>query len=270
MEPDIHDPSGRIRLLDDDARMQNLVELLRREDVPLTVFTVMTHARQYLDRLKALARESKVEFAVHSFNHDTANPASEYEIRRSYETFGELWNAAPLGYRSPNCLIDEQGIARLAEHGFLYDSSIVPSLRPDRFGYNNLGFGREPFRFDAPSGEILEFPIACLGGIRLPLIFSYVKLLGFSTYEAALQMFPLPNVVVTYFHPFDLYINDVAQNIHGWKRAAHRRNASRALEILAQLIATLKRRGYTFALMKDVANDLHSSPLRTHRLRSVA
>ncbi len=266
MEPDLRDASQRIRLLDDDFRMQGLATLLRREGVPLTVFMVMSHARRYLDRLNALANEATIEFAVHSFSHDTDNPASEYEVRNSYEAFGEVWSRAPHGYRSPNCLIDEVGIDRLTRQGFAYDSSIVPSLRPDRYGYNNLGFGREPFRFGGPSGEILELPIATLGGIRLPLIFSYVKLLGLPAYKAAFDVFPLPHVVVTYFHPFDLYIEDVIQHTQGWKRVAHMRNAARATGLLSQLIAALKARGYTFVTMKDVAAGLQVDSLSMRQL----
>jgi peptidoglycan/xylan/chitin deacetylase (PgdA/CDA1 family) len=270
MEPDLRDPSRRIRLLEDDARMQALTDLLRRERVPLTVFAVMSEARRYADRLNALAAEATVEFGVHSFSHDVANPASDYEVRRAIETFGEVWNDRPAGYRSPNCLIDEKGIDSLMRGGFVYDSSIVPSLRIDGYGYNNLRFGRDPFRFEGPSGAILELPIACLGGIRLPLIFSYVKLFVLSSYRAALRLFPLPDVVVTYFHPYDLYIEDVAPNIPGWKRVAHRRNGRQALRLLERLIVELKARGYTFALMKDVARDLLDSELQRRRLRLVA
>lgn len=263
LEPDLRDPSQRIRLLDDDSRLQALIALLKRENIPLTIFTVMKHAGQYLDRLNALARETSVEYAVHSYSHDTENPASEYEIRSSYATFGELWNAPPLGYRSPNCLIDVRGIDLLAREGFLYDSSIVPSLRPDRYSYNNLGYPREPFRFKGPSGELLEFPIATLGGLRLPVVFSYVKLLGLPAYKAAFNVFPLPNVVVTYFHAYDLYVGEIAQHTHGWKRLAHMRNAANATTMLSQLISTLKARGYTFATMKDVAARLKDETLTT-------
>jgi len=266
MEPDLRDPEKRIRLLDDDARMQNLADLLRRENVPLTSFTVMSHARRYLDRLNAFARSATVELAVHSFSHDTANPASDDEVRRARETFVELWGMQPRGYRTPNCLIDDRGIETLARYGFSYDSSIVPSVRPDAYAYNNLGFGRDPFWFETPSGPLLELPIACLAGIRLPLIFSYVKLFGLTTYRAAMQAFGLPDIVVTYFHPYDLYIEDVAHNIPGWKRHVHRRNGRRAFALLEQLIAMLKRRGYTFATMADVAAQLQGRDLRMHRL----
>ena len=234
MEPDLRCPDRRIRLLDEDHRFAAFTELLRREGVPLTSFTLMNQARRHFDRLEAMAQLATVEFAVHSYSHDTTNPASSDEVCRSWNAFGELWNSEPLGYRTPNCLIDDRGLDNLARQGFQYDSSIVPSFRPDGYAYNNLRFGRMPFRCTGPSGSILELPVACLGGVRLPFIFSYVKLLGLAAYRAALALFPLPDVVVTYLHPYDLYASEIAANIPGWKRYAHQRNGRRGMPLLAQ------------------------------------
>jgi hypothetical protein len=270
MEPDLRDPEQRIRLLDDDRKLRALIDGLRSHDVPLTVFTVMSHARRYVDRLNALADELPVEFAVHSYSHDTNNPASVMEIRQAAEVYGELWNARPLGYRTPNCLIDDAGIDNLIRAGFLYDSSIVPSIRADGYAYNNLRYGRSPFCFQGLSGEILEMPIACFSRTRLPLIFSYVKLLGFSAYRAASLLSDLPDVVVTYFHPYDLYVPQIAHNIPGWKRQAHMRNGSRAYSLLWSVVKLLKERGYSFVLMKTAAAEIDRAALRRHRLAIAA
>lgn len=267
MEPDLHDPEKRIRLLDDDERLSAFGQFLRSQDVPLTCFTQLSQAARQLDRLNALAGIADVEFAAHSYSHDATNPASPDEVQRSWETFGELWNAPPLGYRSPNCIIDERGIDTLTRQGFEYDSSIVPAIRPDKFGYNNLRFGRDPFFFQGPNGRILELPVACLRGIRLPFILSYIKLFGWPAYNAALQAFPLPDVVVTYFHPFDLYVPEISQNISGWKRWAHLRNANRATSILRDIIVLLKSRGYRFVLMRDLAKySMHASSTSSYEI----
>lgn len=266
MEPDLRCPQRRIRLLEDDARFEMFTQLLRRSRVPLTSFTVMSVAPRHIDQLNALAREAEVEFAVHSYSHDTKNPASEYEVRRSWETYGELWNTQPLGYRSPNCLIDERGIDNLTAQGFRYDSSIVPSIRPDGYGYNNLRFGRMPFQFSGSYGTLLELPIACLAGIRLPLVFSYVKLVGLAAYRTALAAFPLPDVVVTYLHPYDLYVDEISQHIRGWKRYAHARNSRHAERLLESIVVLLKDRGYTFVLMRELAEIVAGRILAVHPL----
>lgn len=270
MEPDLRCPDRRIRLLDEDRRLEALTSLLTRENVPLTSFTLMMDAKRHFERLQTMAANATVEFAVHSYSHDVSNPASEDEVRRSAEAFEDLWNAKPLGYRTPNCLINDRGIDTLARHGFLYDSSIVPSIRSDKYAYNNLRFGRMPFRCTGPGGTILELPVACLGGVRVPFIFSYVKLLGLSAYRAALEVFPLPDVVVTYFHPYDLYAGEIAHNVAGWKRYAHQRNGSRGMELLAEVIALLKERGYEFILMRDLAARFNDQHLPVHPLQLAA
>jgi hypothetical protein len=256
MEPDLRCPDARIRLLDDEHRLEALCSLLAGENVPLTSFVVMKHARRYADRLNALARQTAVEFAVHSYSHDQNAPASEDEIKRSWDAFGEVWNAPPQGYRSPNCLIDSAGLRRLAGQGFFYDSSITPSVRWDRYAYNNLHLPTTPFVFNDLAAPLLEIPIACLAGVRAPFVFSYIKLLGLLTYKAASPLLPLPDTVVTYFHPYDLYAADIAGNIPGWKRYAHLRNSGRAMALLAAVVRMLKNRGYEFVLMRDLAQSV--------------
>jgi peptidoglycan/xylan/chitin deacetylase (PgdA/CDA1 family) len=259
LEPDLRAPDGRTRLLDDDTKLEWLLALLKREAVPLTSFTVMSMAAQYGDRLLALARQADIEFAVHSYSHDRAQPASDYEVERSWDAFGTLFNAPPRGYRSPNCLIDHAGLARLARRGFQYDSSIVPSVRFDEYGYNNLSYGRTPFRFQFDAGSIIEFPIACLAAVRLPLVFSYAKVFGVATYRLASAVLPLPDVAVTFFHPYDLYAGEIAHNIRGWKRYAHLRNADRAPLLLERLIAMFKWQGYRFAKVGDLVPELQQN-----------
>jgi peptidoglycan/xylan/chitin deacetylase (PgdA/CDA1 family) len=260
LEPDLRCPEGRIRLLDDDDRFAGFLALLADAAVPLTCFTVMSIAPRYADRLAVLARKAAVEFAVHSFSHDPANPATGDELRRSWDAFGELWNREPLGYRAPNCLIDDGGIARLIDQGFRYDSSITPSVRFDSYGYNRLGYARTPFAFTDGERQLVELPIACLAGIRLPFVLSYIKLLGFATYRAASAVLPLPAVAVTYFHPYDLYAAEIADRIPGWKRRAHLRNAAGAPALLRQAIGLLQARGYRFVAMSDLAAHAERSP----------
>jgi hypothetical protein len=155
----------------------------------------------------------------------------------------------------------------VARAGFAYDSSIVPSVRPDRYAYNNLAYGLEPFRIESPGGRLVELPVACLRHLRLPLVFSYVKLLGMPAYRGAMALFPPPGVLVTYMHPYDLYAAEIAPNFHDWKRYAHGRNGRRGMELLRELIGCLKGRGYSFALMSDVAETFAERELHTHVLK---
>lgn len=260
LEPDLFCSTGRIRLLEDDSKLESFRSLLRAEAVPLTCFTVMSIARRYVDRMTELARETKIEFAVHSFSHDRTQPASADEIDRSWDAYCDTWSAEPWGYRAPNCLIDEDGLHRLMRRGFKYDSSITPSVRYDRYGYDHRAYGRMPFVLTCDERRMVELPVACLALSRLPFVLSYIKLMGFTAYRFASTAMPLPPIAVTYFHPYDLYADEIAANIPGWKRYAHSRNGSRGLAILAQAIRLLKRRGYKFLTMQDLAAQIDSDP----------
>jgi peptidoglycan/xylan/chitin deacetylase (PgdA/CDA1 family) len=266
MEPDLRCPQARIRLLDDDQKLDALRSLLVREHVPLTSFVVMKHARRYADRLNALAQDASVEFAVHSYSHDQNAPASEDEVRRSWDAFGEVWNAPPHGYRSPNCLIDSRGLTNLAAQGFRYDSSITPSVRWDRYAYNNLHLPTTPFLLGGLPQPLLELPVACLAGVRAPFVFSYVKLLSLFAYRSAMALLPLPDTLVTYFHPYDLYAAEVAGNIPGWKRYAHMRGSGKAMDLLGAVVRMLKHQGYEFVLMRDLAQGV----VQAGQVRTVA
>jgi hypothetical protein len=256
VEPDLWCPEQRIRLFESDERLDALCSLLQRRNVPLTSFVVMKHAARYAQALTAVAKAIEVEFAVHSFGHDQRAPATADEARRAWDSYCDIWNRKPRGYRSPNCLIDTQGLCNLADQGFLYDSSVTPSLRFDRFGYNNWHLPTEPFLFCTAPRRILEFPIACFGGIRVPLVLSYVKLLGLRTVQMATSILSLPKVVIVYFHPYDLYAGEIANNIPGWKKFAHLRNGRNGLRILDGVIAMLKKQGYEFTLMEHAAERL--------------
>lgn len=259
MEPDLRCPDQRIRLLEEDHKLDTLTSLLRREDVPLTAFVVMKHARPYADRLNALARKVKVEFAVHSYSHNQVEPASADEIERSWDEYCDVWNSEPRGYRSPNCLIDSGGLQRLAARGYQYDSSVTPSIRFDRYGYNNMHLPRTPFMVEGSEHDILELPVACLRGVPIPFALSYVKLLGLRAYQLAVPLLPLPDIVTCYFHPYDLYASEIAHGIKGWKRYAHLRNSGNAVTLLEGMIRMLKNQCYQFTLMRDLAQSTMAS-----------
>ncbi len=261
VEPDLWCPTQRLRLFEDDARLEALCSLLRRSNVPLTCFVVMKHAARYARPLASVAKAIEAEFAVHSFSHDQRAPATADEARRAWDMYCDIWNREPRGYRSPNCLIDTQGLHNLAEQGFFYDSSVTPSVRFDQFGYNNWHLPTKPFLFGTGERRILEFPIACFGAVRIPFVLSYVKLFGLHAVQAANKFLSLPSVAAVYFHPYDLYVPEIANNGRGWKKYAHLRNGRNGLRILEGMIAMLKERGYEFMLMEHAAAELMRNDL---------
>ncbi|RAU21836.1 hypothetical protein CU669_11050 [Paramagnetospirillum kuznetsovii] len=256
VEGDHSCPDKRIRLLESRDKVLSLTRLLEARKVPLTVFMVMSLADRYRMALEKIAGAVPTEFAVHSFSHDLHRAASLDEIQRARDEYIRQWGVAPRGYRAPSGLIDKPGLRRLMDAGFEYDSSIFPTRRFDEFGYDNAHYPRMPFEFTHDDRRLMEMPIATLRGIRLPYGLTYVKLLGMGAYRLLLPVFPLPEIAVVHFHPCDLYFNEIANNVRGWKRHAHLRNACNATSLLAAMIDALAERGYEFVQMGQLVTEL--------------
>jgi hypothetical protein len=248
------------RLFNDENYFSSFIKILKKYNIPITIFMVMGD-QQYLDGCIKKLEELSISFeiAMHSYTHDQKHAASKEEVISSKIIFEKYYkNQKILGYRSPNTLMDLSGIKNLIENNFQYDSSIVPFVRFDEYGYNNLKYPREPFYFSFGGRRLIEFPIATLSIIRLPFIFSYIKLLGISLYKTLIAIFPLPKTVVLYMHPYDFYphlcgIGDGK----GWKKWAHGRNAKKSLELFDKTMFLLQVKGYKFNLMTDVYKNLN-------------
>lgn len=263
VEPD-EPGDAAIRLFDEPDRFGWFRDLLQDAGAPLTAFIVMQHAKRYAPALERLAACVPVEFAVHSFSHDRACTASPDEVCRARDRFAEIWRKPPEGYRAPYGLIDGNGLRTLMREGFVYDSSIFPTLRLDEFGYNNLGYPRTPFVFSEGARTLVEVPVAALRGCRLIYSLSFVKLFGPGTMHRLVNLFPLPEITVIDLHPYDLYADQIADGFKSWKRWAHLRNAGRAPEILRQMIGALRMQGYRFVSVADVARYAASgAPVRS-------
>jgi peptidoglycan/xylan/chitin deacetylase (PgdA/CDA1 family) len=252
VEPD-EPGDGGIRLFDEPHRFAWFRDVLRDAKVPITAFVLMRHAQRYAPALAELAAAVPVELAVHSFSHDRARTASLDEVRRARDAFTLLWGRPPEGYRAPYGLIDASGLRTLMSEGFRYDSSIFPAFRPDEFGYNHLRYPRTPFVFSDGTRELVEVPVAVLSGCRLIYSLSFVKLFGPGFYRNLMRVFALPKVAVIDLHPYDFYVEQIADTFRSWKRIAHMRNAVRAPEIFVEMIETLRHRGYSFGTAGDAA-----------------
>ena len=268
VEPDEVGDAG-IRLFDATSRFTWFRDILRDAHIPITAFVLMQHADRYAPALAKLAAVIPVELAVHSFSHDRTRTASVDEVRRARDAYLALWGTAPQGYRAPYGLINARGLRTLMDEGFRYDSSIFPTFRPDEFGYNHLHYPLTPFLFTDGPKELLEVPVAALRGCRLIYSLSFVKLLGHGVYRNLMRAFPLPDIAVIDLHPYDFYADRVAQSFRSWKRLAHLRNAARAPRLFVEMLETLRREGYRFVTVGELAKQLSSPLLKKYPLPSV-
>lgn len=256
--------SCELCLVEDRAELVRLKEFLAHHQLPVTAFVVGRMLDQCPDLVAAAAEELPLEFGLHSFSHDQARPDTAEEIQAAVDAFERFFGRRPQGYRAPNGLISQQGLARLAAAGFLYDSSVFPSLRLDEYGFNRLHLPNRPFWVDTDP-PILELPFAAFDRLRLTISLSFLKLFGWPFYRALLSALPLPPVVIIDSHPYDFYVGRCLPRVAGWKKLAHSRNAANAYRLLDRLVGTLKDRGYGFVSMSRLYEQYSADPATPRR-----
>ena len=269
VETDFHDPDGHIRLFDDASLFDRYMALVKNNGVKLTAFLVTSLLDKYGADYKKLAEKIPVEFAIHSHMHDMTNPCSRADIEESVRTFHDFFGHDPIGYRAPVGQITREGMNTLLDLGFRYDSSVYPSVRPGRPGYNNLHLPVTPFRVTHEADSIIEIPFGTLSGIRLVFSLSYVKLFGWKSYEVLLKIFPLPDQIAVLTHPYDHYFHLLPENTDGWERPLLQRNAESAFDLLEKMINFLRSRGYEFEFLSGLCDYLDIAQLQSFALEKV-
>ena len=266
IESDFHDLDGRIRLFDDASLFDRYTALVKKYNVKLTAFLVTSLLDKYGTDYKRLAEKIPVEFAVHSHAHDMSNPCSRADIEESVRVYRNFFGHDPAGYRAPVGQITREGMNTLLDLGFRYDSSIYPSVRPGKPGYNNLHLPVAPFRVLREADSIIEIPFGTLSGVRLVFSLSYVKLFGWKPYEILLKIFPLPEQIAILSHPYDHYFHLLPETTDGWEKPLMQRNAESAFDLLEKMIIFLHSRGYEFEFLSGLCDDLEKDSLKEFTL----
>ncbi len=261
VEADFLDPHGRIRLFEDEALFKRYIDILRARRVKLTAFLVTSLIERYAAMYRRLQERLPLEFAVHSHAHDLENPCSRADIEASIVAFRNFAGQRPAGYRAPLGQITPQGMEALLDFGFRYDSSLYPSFRPGKLGYNNLHLPCTPFRIRRGAQSIIEVPFAALRGARLVFSLSYVKVFGWPAYRFLLSLFPLPAQIAVLSHPYDHYFYLLADGVRAWEKPFLQRNARTAFTLLEKMLDFLIEQGYEFESMSGLCDALEADAL---------
>jgi peptidoglycan/xylan/chitin deacetylase (PgdA/CDA1 family) len=268
IEADFHDKESRIRLFDDASLLDRYTALIENNGVKLTAFVVTSLLGRYGADCQRLASRIPVEFAIHSHAHDATESSSRPDIEKAVHAFRSFFGHEPAGYRAPVGQITREGMNALLDLGFRYDSSIYPSVRPGRPGYNNLHLPISPFRVTRDADSIIEVPFATLSGLRLVFSLSYVKIFGWKPYELLMHAFPLPEQVAVLTHPYDHYFHLLPEDTDGWEKPLLRRNSTSAFALLERMIKFLSSHGYAFESLGGLCDRLESQPLRSFTVDS--
>jgi hypothetical protein len=181
-----------------------VLDLLAELDLTITFFVVGCDADrdENAEPLRALSRAGH-EVGNHSYEHEPwlhrySEARLGEELARSEEAITRLWGRRPEGFRGPGYSWSPTLLGLLAQRGYLFDASTLPTFlgpvarayyfatarltreeREERgalFGSWRSGWWpNRPYRWSLPEGRsLLEMPVTVFPGLRVPFHFSYL------------------------------------------------------------------------------------------------
>ncbi len=256
IEQDIHSKDFEIELFSNKEKLRSFKEVIQKHDAKSHGFIVTKFIEKNPSLVETIASDLPFILDVHSHNHIQKIADTESEIDLSMEWYSKFFNRSPKGYRAPNGLMSNDGIKRLMERGFLFDSSIFPANRYDEYGYKNRHLPVDPFIYQQGDRELTEMPFAVIPRVRLVFSISFIKLFGLGFYKSLIKLFGLPQCIVIDTHPYDFTISKQLPLIKGWKRMAHARNADNAFNLLDELLEMLAEMDYTFVDLNEAISQI--------------
>ena len=224
--------------------LKSLYDTLR---VPVSAFITTN----ILDKDESMAEVIKWlanDYHCHSHSHNTQSFDSKNEIATCFAKFKEHFGCEPLGYRAPKGVLYPGDIQLITEAGFLFSSSLFPSIRIGTF--NNLNSPQTPFFYDT---GLLEIPFAVVNKVRLIVSLSYQKLLGSSMSHTLYKTFGLPNIIIYDSHLHDHIISEKSFNqLPAFMKSIYSVNKYSGNKILVNFVGYLKAEGYSFITMTDL------------------
>jgi polysaccharide deacetylase family protein (PEP-CTERM system associated) len=191
-----------------ERNVDRLLELMAGHgDVRCTWFILGWVAER---RPKVVSRivEAGHEIASHGFGHELLDELSPEafrgDVERSKALLEDLAGAPVVGYRAPSFSIKDWALPILRELGFVYDSSLFPTV-----GHNR--YGRLP-GVDEPVVEILpgffEVSVSSLNVARFPVPWGgggYFRLLPYRIFRAGVRwILHSGRPYVFYIHPWEI------------------------------------------------------------------
>jgi polysaccharide deacetylase family protein (PEP-CTERM system associated) len=182
-----------------------LLGSLARFEAKATFFCLGSVAEWYPEAIRAIANEGH-ELAVHGYTHkrlsEHTRQSFEREIERTQDLLGAFGDR-PIGFRATTFSYAPFMYEVLEEHGFQYDSSVLP-IRTPLYDWSR-------HKSSAPfwgTSRVLEIPISVyykFAGIRIPVGGFYFRLLGGRVdIRLVTSIEREVGIAVFYVHPWEL------------------------------------------------------------------
>lgn len=192
--------------IDTRSIANRLLTLLHDNDVKATFFCVGELASDRPAVIQQIADEGH-EIASHTQNHRSLPGLSRNERRMelldSKRNLEQIIGTEVEGFRAPTFQINDDVYDLLANIGYEYSSSVMPSLPVPGFYSNEYKFSRLT-RVETPSGVVWEEPVSTNPFVSLPISGAWTRLLGRTyTLSSIRQLIGRERPVVLYVHPWE-------------------------------------------------------------------
>lgn len=208
-----HDPLEANSQVSVDEGVLRLLKLFEKHEIKATFFVTGEMAKKHSNLMRKI-REGGHEVACHGLTHEKNEflldeVSQRRKIREATRIIKEETGQRPIGFRAPCLRANETTLKVLDEWGYVYDSSVIPTLVPGYYGSPMAPL--KPYHPSAlsmrkrGSSNILEIPVSVNPIFPLPLSAAWMRNLGSLWVKFGIKMnFVLGNPVVFYVHPRDV------------------------------------------------------------------
>jgi hypothetical protein len=198
-----------------DIVVPRILEFLKKRDLKITFFIVgQDAAREENHESLAQLPAAGHEIANHSFNHEPwlhlySEEQLVEEFQKTEDALEQATGRRPIGFRGPGYSLSPTVLKVLADRGYTYDCSTLPTYiaplarayyffkspemsdeerekRKKLFGKFSDGFqSLKPYTWDIGGRPLVEIPVTTMPGIKTPIHASYVIYLSTFSKTAA-------------------------------------------------------------------------------------
>jgi len=208
---------SRLHDLAFEAVLPRILDWLARLRVPATFFAIGEDVAQRPEVFRAMAAAGH-EVANHTVNHlrdFSRQPAATIraEVERGGDIIAASTGVRPVGFRAPGYTITPVVIQTLADLGYAYDSSLVPS-----WSYSALKQAFRLFARPAYRNFLVPQQLACAAAPRLPYRIAADRLFA-PTAGASLVEIPLTTlgpIQFPFIHGLTMRLPDAGRRLVEW------------------------------------------------------
>jgi len=188
--------------------LQSILGLFEKHNVNSTFF-VLGEIAQIFPEVVEEIYDLGHEVASHGYSHVdltkiSLNDFEEMESKNR-SVLEEVTGELPVGFRAPFARISPAMISLLSGMGYVYDSSVVPSVWIPGW-WSNYGASLCPYHVNVGEKEFFEVPIAVFPFVRFPVCGGwFLRNFGLTYVRTAIKCLLRKGIpVILYVHPFDV------------------------------------------------------------------